>query len=148
MRHNPYAFLAACLVLKLAAPARAAESPLSCPASITVPASLPSVPGWQALRTQGEARPLERLAIRWGADAASPAIPQSTYLREERGDAKTIIARWDLAEARHAAPQLWLACGYSGTVIELTRLLPDGLAECEYRVEYGTEGLRESGICR
>lgn len=148
MRYSHYAFLAACLCIGLVPHAQAADSPLSCPASITVPASLPNVPGWQALRTQGEVRPLERLAIRWGADAASPAIPQSTYLREERGDAKTITARWDLAEARRAAPQLWLACGYSGTVIELTRLLPDSLDECEYRVEYGTEGLRESGICR
>jgi len=145
MRHTRYLFLA---MLPLVHPARAAEADVTCPPSITVPASLPSMPGWQALRTQGDIRPLERLGIRWGADAASPTVPQSLYVREERGESKTILARWDLAEARHAAPQLWLACGYAGTVIELTRLLPDTVETCEYRVAYGTEGLRESGTCR
>lgn len=145
MRHTRYLFLT---MLPLVHSAGAAEADITCPPSITVPASLPSLPGWQALRTQGDIRPLERLSIRWGVDAASPIIPQSLYAREERGESKTILARWDLAEARHAAPQLWLACGYAGTVIELTRLLPDTAETCEYRVAYGPEGLRESGICR
>lgn len=121
---------------------------IACPASLNVPVSLPQVAGWQTLRAQGEARPLERIAIRAGADPASPAMPQSSYLREERGEAKTIIARWDLAEIRQAAPQPWLACFYAGTTMELARALPESVAECEYRVEYGADRLRETGVCR
>ena len=132
----------------MAQPVLAQDTAISCPSSLTVPAGPPFVPGWQALRAQAEARPLERIAIRHGADAASTAVPQNHYLREERGERKTIIAGWDVAELRKTVPQLWLACAYSGTVIELVRELPDTVSACEYRVEYSVDALRESGICR
>lgn len=142
VRHFPLVFLL------FICGARAQEAAIACPATLTVPAGLPVVAGWQALRAQGEARPLERIAIRHGADAASPAVPQSHYLREERGERKTIVAGWDLAPARQGPDLLWLACVYAGTVIELVRPLPASISACEYRVEYSGDALREAGSCR
>lgn len=136
------------MLLVLAFPALAQEGPITCPATLHVPGSLPVSPGWQALRAQGDTRPLERIAIRHGADAASTAVPQSHYLREEHGERKTIIAGWDLVAARKTVPELWLACAYAGTVTELVRALPETVSNCEFRVDYNADGLRESGVCR
>jgi len=149
VHHNTYRPSASRSLLGLiflVSPVLAAEEAV-CPPTLDVPAVLPQVEGWQAIRSTGEARPLERIVLRQGADPTSPALPQSSYLREERGEARTIAARWNLAEHRQSAPELWLACIYSGTVVELTRRLPPNAETCEYRVEYGLTGVWEKAGC-
>ena len=128
-------------------PAAAEDAAIACPATLTARAELPSVPGWQAVRSQAEIRPLERIAIRLSPDG-SAFVPQSGYLREERGENKTVLASWDLTEARSGGTRLWLACISGGTVIELVRELPGTIAGCEYRVEYTADQLHETGGCR
>jgi len=144
VHHSAYRSLLG--LIFLASPALAVDD-VVCPPTLDVPVTLPQVEGWQAIRQQGEARPLERIVLRQGADPTSPPLPQSSYLREERGEARTIVARWDLAELRQSAPELWLACLYAGTVVELTRRLPPNAEACEFRMEYGLASVWEKGGC-
>lgn len=126
--------------------AAAAQERVSCPASLNVHMVAPEVPGWTMLRPTGGGQALERIAVRLGG-ASGPAVAQSAYLREERGERKTIIASWDLAELRRGGGRAWLVCFYAGTGIELARELPAGVRGCEYRVDYVADSLREAGFC-
>ncbi len=129
-----------------ALPAWAAPE-LACPAELRVHASAETVPGWRAVVPAEDRLPLERMEIRTAPEQPD-TVPQTGYLRMEQGGRKTIVARWDLTEARSGFPVLWLACHYAGTTIVLTRQLPEEADRCEYRVESSEARLRETASCR
>lgn len=124
-----------------------AEPEIACPSRLSVTASAADMPGWRAVRRAEMGLPLERIAIRQAPDSAED-IPQTGFLRMEQGPRKTILARWDLAEARAAHPALWLVCFYAGTTISLMRELSSEVMSCEYRIESTDTRLEETAICR
>lgn len=125
----------------------AASGAIDCPPTLHTMSVSPAIPGWQAVDTSPDPRPLESMAIRISPNDAS-GVPHSSLLRLEQGQRRTIQASWDLAEIRHNNAKLWLACVYSGTGIVLVRPLPAELSQCEFRVESTGDSLQESAGCR
>ena len=124
-----------------------AGSSLACPDSVTIAYSVAPVAEWQVLNAAPARLPLERIAIRAVPDSAT-SIPQSSFLRLEQGERRTILASWDLADIRRTQPRLSMACLYAGTQIALARELPPAFTQCEFRVESTGDSLRESASCR
>jgi len=140
-------FGSALAVLPLAQGPLAAPQAVDCPPTLDVLSTPPAIPGWQAVDTSSDPRPLESMGVRTAPGDAS-GVPHSSLLRLEQGQRRTLQASWDLAEIRRNNAKLWLACVYSGTGIVLVRPLPAELSQCEFRVESTGDSLQESAGCR
>ena len=102
----------------------------ACPKAIAVQQQLTSAaPGWTALLDDAPHQ-LAGITFYDGTPQEKASLVYDS-IKKSAGKQK---ASWEFASTGHR--QIWIACSYSGTSVQLGQALPAGMKSCE--VEYDT----------
>lgn len=96
-----------------------------CPKSIRTKQTVEAVPeGWKAANGKGE-HFLAALTIFEGPPEQEASLVYDSYLKGTSTDE----AIWKFDPAQH----IWISCVYQGTVVTLSKALPEKTTECKVR---------------